>query len=93
MFSLYVNDQHRAQYRHMTTARSAAKLLAQTTNLPVEVCTHDASTGARRVRTIIHPDGRAAAPEGMATGREGCVAHEGKTCFCTPCRDERRARA
>lgn len=94
MFTLWVNDeQHLPESRHMATARRNAVALAERTGSPVEVCTHDAN-GARRVRTIIHPDGRAAPPTSAETDpREGCVRHEGRTCFCTPCRAERRASA
>lgn len=94
MFTLWVQDeQQRGPYNHMTTARKVAVSLAAELSEAVEVCTHDAKTGRRRIRTIIHPEGRAAPPPGMEQPeREGCVAHEGRACFCTPCRAARKAR-
>jgi hypothetical protein len=94
MFAVKLADEdteRQARYRHMATARRNAAELARAYGTPVEVVTFDRE-GRRKVRTIIHPDGRAAPPPQAVTDeREGCVRHEGRPCFCTPCRAERKA--
>lgn len=92
VFTLHVSGERKAgEYRHAATARAVAVELAAELSLPVEVCTTDAK-GRRKVRTVIQPDGSAKPPSNVERDvREGCVRDEGRACFCTPCRAERKA--
>ncbi len=91
MFSVWVRGaQVGPEVAHASTARKAALRLATELSEPVEVCT--LGSQYRKVRTIIHPDGRAAAPPKAETpAREACVRHTGRACYCTPCRLDRQA--
>lgn len=73
----------------MTAARLEAMLSAATLGCPVEVCT---TIGKRRqVRVVVLPDGSAKRPGHVeAEPREDCKRDSG-ACFCTPCRNERKA--
>lgn len=80
-----------ARFRHASVARQFAMLAAAGAGADVLV---SRVTGGKAVPSFkITPDGRRLPPPNTqpAVEREGCVRDSGRTCFCTPCRDERKA--
>jgi hypothetical protein len=75
--------------RHMTTARTRAVEVAAETQRRVLI-SRIGSAGQLRPSLVIHPDGTAHRPNGMAG--EDCQDGPGKPpCFCQNCRARRRA--
>lgn len=68
--------------QHMTTARRRAIQQAEQHGRAVEIVV------AGKARTVIQPNGRAEAPEGVPSALERCKSPA--ACFCPVCREERR---
>lgn len=76
--------------RHARTVRHVARDMAAAHGRAIQVVriVADEVTAAY----IIDPDGTRRPPEGTKfEQRENCIAPEGKMCFCTACRADRRA--
>jgi hypothetical protein len=76
--------------RHGSTARRAAREAAARAECDVLVAR--IVDGEVRPAYVVRPDGRQANPPGsVAVQREACTAGNGRPCFCTACRAERKA--
>jgi hypothetical protein len=77
--------------RHMQTARRRAIEIAAEDGEAILI-SRIAGSGSMTATLVVEADGRTHRPPGTkpAVPREDCKRHTGATCFCTPCRRERR---
>lgn len=77
--------------QHMATARNVAGERAELFTRPVLI-TRIGKSGALKASLVAHPDGSFTRPPDSApvNEREDCKAGTDVTCFCSPCRAQRR---
>ncbi len=72
--------------RHASTARSEAELAAEACDLPITVLRDG------KASYVMLPDGSRRKPDGSwSPPGAACTRGTGRACFCTPCREERKA--
>lgn len=71
---------------HAATARDKARIVATAAQRPVEVLR------GGKPAYVMMPDGNVTPPGGVVVApRSVCTKDSGRPCFCTPCREDRKA--